>query len=141
MPDRTAFLEQQRAHFRARTTCVIRQVQDERFQVDEDHSALHRAFNAGDDSVNFPYLVTMCTRKKIFVMCYDALRRMRNLDANVNLSRLPRLIRVHKAQMRQIMGDGVCMRKNDRFFDEMLDSMTHNLQWLRVITEKGQKSA
>ena len=129
--DRASFLKTQRAHFRAHTTRVLRQLKDERFEIEDDHREVHREYNAGE-SVNFGFLVTLCTRKKIFVICYDALRHMRALNADdVDLSRLPRLIRVHKAQMVKMGSNYV--EENARLLDEMLESLTINLAWLRII--------
>ena len=132
--DRASFLTAQRAHFRERTACLMRCLQERRFQIEDEHRVLHAAFNQGDESVNFALLITLCTRKKIYVTCCNALRRMRALDAqSVDLKRLPRLIRVHQAQMARI-GTGSYMKKNARFLDDMLDGLTHNLNWLRVLT-------
>ena len=129
--DRASFLEDQRVKFRLHTHAVIRLLKDERFEIEDDHREVHRAYNEGQD-VNFGFLVTLSTRKKIFVHAYDALRRMRALNAeDVDLSRLPRLIRIHKVQMDEM--NSKCAQENGRFLDEMLDSLIQNLEWLRII--------
>jgi hypothetical protein len=127
---RQKFLEQQRALFKVKTNHVIRTIKEERFQIEDDCNEYKKAFYA-DESVDFGIMMCLTTRTKIHRIALDALKKMRNYEDDVDISRLPQLVRVHTNQLRKI-GTGNA-EMNIKFYKSMLDSIEHNLQWLRVI--------
>lgn len=127
---RQKFLEQQRALFKAKTNHVIRTVKEERFQIEDECNEYKKSFYA-DDSVDFGILMCLTTRTKIHRIALDALKKMRNYDDDVDISRLPTLIRVHTNQLRKIGTAHADV--NIKFYKSMLESIQHNLNWLRVI--------
>lgn len=127
---RQKFLEKQRAFFKEKTNHVIRTVKEERFQIEDDCNDYKKTFYA-DESVDFGIMMCLTTRTKIHRISLDALKKMRNFDDDVDISRLPKLIRVHTNQLRKIGTANAEM--NIKFYESMLDSIEQNLRWLRVI--------
>jgi hypothetical protein len=127
---RQKFLEQQRSLFKVKTNHVIRTVKEERFQIEDDCNDYKKAFMR-DESVDFGILMCLTTRTKIHRIALDALKKMRNYDDDVDISRLPTLIRVHTNQLRKIGTAHADV--NIKFYKSMLESIQHNLNWLRVI--------
>ena len=56
---------------------------------------------------------------------------MRNYNDDVDISRLKKLISIHKNQLRKTGTSNYGV--NAKFYDSMYDSIEHNLRWLRVI--------
>lgn len=127
---RQKYLAFQQAAFKEKTNIVIRKVKEERYEIEDDHKAYHTAFLSGK-SVDFGILMSITTRKKIHIMSYEYLRRMRNYDDNIDLSRLKRLINIHKNQLRKL--GTAHYDVNAKFYDSMYESIDHNLRWLRVL--------
>lgn len=127
---RARYLEQQRALFKTKTNHVIRTIKDERFEVEDNLQDYKKAFY-GKKSVDFGVMMCLTTRTKIHRIALDALKKMRNLDDNVDIERLPKLIRVHANQLRKI--GTVHAQENIQMYKSMLESIEQNLQWLRVI--------
>ena len=88
-----------------------------------------------DKHVDFGVLMAITTRKKIHILVHNALNKMRNHDDNVDLTRLHKLITLHKSQMKKI--GTMHYEINAKFYDSMLQAVTTNLHWLKVspITE------
>jgi len=127
---RAKFLEQQRALFKAKTNYVIRTIKEERFQTEDDCSVYKAAFYA-DRSVDFGILMSLTTRAKIYYVAMEALKKLRNFDSDIDISRLPTLIRVHTHQLRTIGTKNA--EANIQFCREMLDSIEQNHKWLLLI--------
>ena len=127
---RQKYLEFQRIAFKEKTNKVIRMVKEERFQIADDHQEYHKAFLCFY-SVDFGILMCLTTRKKIHAISYEALKKMRNYNDDVDISRLKKLISIHKNQLRKTGTSNYGV--NAKFYDSMYDSIEHNLRWLRVI--------
>ncbi len=127
---RQKFLEMQRILFKEKTNHITRTIKEERFTIEDDHKDYHDAF-VNNRSVDFGILMCLTTRKKIHIIAYEALKKMRNYDDNVDISRLRKLVNVHK---HQLLKSGTSHHAvNVKFYDDMVDAIDQNLNWLRVI--------
>ena len=113
-----------------RTNKVIQLTKEERWTIADECNEINKAYNNGEE-VHFGVLVAISTRNKIHRMVYDALCKMRNFDEDVDISRLRRLIPIHLTQTKKL-GSGN-YEINKRFYTDMLESLEHNLSWLRVL--------
>lgn len=127
---RAKFLEQQRAHFKTKTNNVIRLIKEERFQIEDDCHEYKNAYNQGG-SVDFGIMMCLTTRTKIHIIGLEALKKMRNFQDDIDISRLPKLVRVHANQLRKIGTKNA--EANIQFYCSMLNSIEHGIEWLRVI--------
>ena len=127
---RERYIAFQKDFFKRKTNLVLAKYKNERFQIEDDHKPLHNAFLT-DKPVDFGVLMAITTRKKIHILVHNALNRMRNHDDNVDLTRLHKLISLHKSQMKKI--GTMHYEINAKFYDSMYQAVTTNLHWLRVI--------
>lgn len=127
---RQKFLEAQRLIFKEKTNFVVRRVKEERFRIEDDKKVFSDAFERGE-SVDLGMLMCLTTRTKIHRISLDALKKMRNYDSSVDITRLKHLVKLHSTQLRKI--GTVHADMNIKYYNEMYDSIRYNLAWLDVI--------
>jgi hypothetical protein len=127
---RQKFLETQRLVFKEKTNFVVRRVKEERFRIEDEKKEFSDAYARGD-SVDFGVMMCLTTRTKIHRISLDALKKMRNYDSSVDITRLERLVKLHATQLQKI--GTVHADVNAKYFNEMYDAIRYNMAWLDVI--------
>lgn len=127
---RQKFLEAQRLIFKERTNFVVRRVKEERFRIEDEKKEFSDAY-ARHESVDFGVMMCLTTRAKIHRISLDALKKMRNYDSDVDITRLKHLVKLHATQLRMI--GTVHADVNIKYYGELYDSIRYNLAWLNVI--------
>lgn len=127
---RQKFLETQRLVFKEKTNFVVRRVKEERFRIEDEKKEFSDAYARGE-SVDFGVMMCLTTRTKIHRISLDALKKMRNYDSCVDITRLAHLVKLHATQLRKL--GTVHADVNVKYYNEMYDSIRYNLAWLDVI--------
>lgn len=129
---RERYIAIQKEVMKQKTNMVIRKIKDERFEIEDDCKAYSQAFY-NDLDISVGLAATVATRKKIHQISYEALKKIRNCNDDVDLDRLARLIRIHKTQLRKLRPNDC--ESNLKFYDEMIESITQNLSWLKILNK------
>ena len=114
-----------------KTHGLFKQLQDERFEIEEEKNKMAARFYCDDPTVDFPHLVSITTRSKIHIEAHNILLKIRSGASGGSCNRLAKLISVHKNQLKKIGTQNYSA--NTKFYTEMLDAIATNHHWLQVL--------
>lgn len=129
---RQKYIEVQKYGLKVKTNIVIRKIKEERFEIEENAKQYSEAFY-NDEDILLGVALSVLTRSKIHKISYDILKKIRNYEDDIDLSRLKRLISIHKNQLIKLKPDAY--KCNIQFYADMYESINANLSWLKILNK------
>ena len=127
---RQKYIEVQKYALKVKTNMIIRKIKEERFEIEDNAKQYSQAFY-NDEDIPLGVAVTVLTRSKIHKISYDILKKIRNYEDDCDLSRLKRLISIHKNQLLKLKPDEY--KANIKFYNDMYSAINTNLSWLKIL--------
>ena len=118
---------------------MIKYTTEEKFAIEEDLCRIKEAYINHENFLQFDVLMAVTVRQKIHSMADSFLRKIKRFENDIDLSRLKKLIRIHKHQMLKLHTDQLHIQVT--FYDEMLYSIEQSLRWLTLLLEHKRKHA
>lgn len=116
---------------------LIKYTTEEKFAIEEDLHRIKRNYMYDEDFIQFDVLMAITVRHKIHTLADGYLRKIKRFENDIDLTRLKRLINIHKNQMRKLHTDKLHIQVT--FYDEMLYSLQQSLRWLTLLLEHKNK--
>jgi len=116
---------------------LIKYTTEEKFLIEEDLHRIKRNYMDDEGFIQFDVLMAITVRYKIHTLADGYLRKIKRFEKDVDLSRLRRLVSIHKSQMKKLHTDRLHIQVT--FYDEMFYSIEQSLRWLTLLLEHKNK--
>lgn len=116
---------------------LIKYTTEEKFAIQEDLQRIKHVYMHDDGFIQFDVLMAITVRYKIHVMADEFLRKIKRFEDDIDLTRLKKLIRIHKHQMYKLHTERLHIQVT--FYDEMLHSLEQSLRWLKLLLQHKNK--
>ena len=128
--NREEFIEQQRLIIKRETHKTRKLLEEERFQIADECKIISKAFiNQENDDMGLA--MTISTRNKIHRIMDESLRALNNMDPNIDISRLKRLIPIHINQIKKMRGKEFYLEQKT-FYEDLLYSIEYTIRLLKA---------
>jgi hypothetical protein len=112
---------------------LIKYTTEEKFSIEEDLHRIKQNYMYDEDFIQFDVLMAITVRFKIHSLADGYLRKIKRFENDIDLTRLKRLINIHKNQMKKLHTNRIHIQVT--FYDEMLYSIEQSLRWLTLLLE------
>lgn len=130
LEQRQQYIDTQKKLLKLKTNMVIRSIKEERFEIEDNSKDFSYAF-IHDEDIDIGVAVATLIRKKIHEMSYDMLKKIRNYEDDIDITRLKRLINIHITQLKKIKPEAY--ECNIKFYRDMYEAVEKNLSWLKIL--------
>ena len=110
---------------------LIKYTTEEKFEIQDDLQRIKQIYINDDDFIQFDVLMAITVRYKIHSLADGYLRKIKRFENDINLTRIRKLISIHKNQMKKLHTNQIHIQVT--FYDEMLYSIEQSLRWLTLL--------
>ena len=130
---RRAFADGKIRDLKMRNQTTLDLIRPEFQRLCDEVDVLKHQFIATDDEPPMGLLMSMTTRKKIHAQLDAALHKLKDGDANLDLTRLRVLVPLHIKQLQKM--DAANVEQNRTFYVDMLSTLEREAHWLNTLKQ------